>query len=373
MAQNNDVLRIFLNPIAPFMADPDVTDISILRRDHVEVRKRGTGFEPADASWETDEDLMSAAKSISEYMGRRLDKRNPIVDARLPDKSRVNMIVNPCYEYEACIVIRKFPDEQLSLDDLKHFGSIDETGITILETIVRMGKTIMISGGTGSGKTTILNSLCGFIPDTGFVVTIEDAREISISNRLKIPLESKRAMDEEDKEVTLKDLVRTSLRLNPRWVIVGEVRGAEAADLVRAFNTGHAGMGTIHANSAEDALFALESRYLEAGLNITDRAIRGMIARAVNIVVYSEMLPDYSRKLMEIIEVEGLDRSNPNDLYPSYKIRTLYKYEFSHYDEYTKAVGQFHVVEPPSWINKLKMLPNFKMPEFWQEQKVERN
>jgi len=362
---NIDVIRTFLNPIAPFIKNPDATDICILSKDEVFIRERGTGFERVDASWETDEDLMSAAQTIAEYMGRRLDSRDPILDARLPDKSRVNIIIAPCYDKGVCIVIRKFPEQQFSLEDLKLFGSIDQAGVTILEIIIRMKKNVLIAGGTGSGKTTILNSLCAFIPKADVVVTVEDAKEISISNQIWIPFESKRAMDEDDREITLKDLVRTSLRVNPHWIIVGEVRGAEAFNLCRAFTTGHGGMGTIHANSAEDALMALGSLIWEAGAN-TDRAIKEMVARAIHIVVYSGMLPDYSRKLMEIIEVQGLDRSNPNNPDPPYKVRTLYKYEFSHYDENKKAVGQFHVVEPPSWIDKLKLLPDFTMPVFWQ-------
>ena len=360
-----DVLRVFLNPISPFLKDPDVTDISIYGKGNVNIRKRGTGFEPVNASWTTDENLMSAVKTIGEQMGRQISNRDPILDARLPDKSRVSIIVSPCYDPCACIVIRKFPEYQFSLEDLKRFGTIDDNGMTILETIVRMEKNILIAGGTGSGKTTILNSLCAFIPDTDVVVTIEDAREISISNRLCVPLESKRAIDDEDKEITLNDLVRASLRINPRWLVVGEVRGDEASDLIRAFTTGHAGMGTIHANSAEDALMALGSLLWESRRNITARAIKEMVSRAIHIVVYARMLPDYSRKLMEIIEVQGLDRSNPNDSDPPYKIRTLYKYEFEKYDANKKAVGRFCVEEPPSWIDQLKLLPDFRIPEFW--------
>jgi len=181
---NDDVLRVFLNPISPFLKNPDVTDICIYGKDKVYVRKRGTGFERLGASWKTDANLMSAAKTIGEHMGRQISNRDPILDARLPDKSRVNIVVEPCYDRCACIVIRKFPEQQFGLEDLKRFGSIDDAGAAILETIVRMEKNVLIAGGTGSGKTTILNSLCAFIPDTDIVVTVEDAREISISNEL---------------------------------------------------------------------------------------------------------------------------------------------------------------------------------------------
>ena len=347
------------------MDDPDVTDICIYGKDFVCVRRRGEGFRQIAASWQTDDDLLSAAKTISREMGRKLNANEPIMDARLPDKSRVNIIVAPCYDKGTCIVVRKFPEQQFSLNDLVSFGSIDENGQKILEIIVRMEKNILIAGGTGSGKTTLLNSLCGFIPTNDIVVTVEDAREISISNKLWVALESKRSIDAEDKEITLRDLVRTSLRMNPRWVVVGEVRGAEAVDLIRAFNTGHAGMGTIHANTAHDALGALESLIMQSGLDITSLAIKEMVARAIHIVVYAGALADHSRKLLEIIEVEGLDTSRSAN--PSYKTRTLYRFEFDRYGANGKAEGRFLVCEPPSWINRLKLLPDFQMPDFWSE------
>ena len=360
-----DILKITLNPIAGLMDDPEVTDISIYSHEKVYSQRRGKKLERVEnVKWRNETALMTAAKSIARRMGRNLDDQEPILDARLPDKSRVSIITDPCYDQGACISIRKFPEHNFTLSDLARFGSIDDNGIAILEIIVRMRKNILIAGGTGSGKTTLLNSLCGFIPKASPVVTIEDAREISISNELWAAFESKKPKDSADTEVPLSSLVRASLRINPKWVIVGEVRGKEAFDLVRAFNTGHAGMGTIHANSAYDALLALESLLLQSEFN-SPRAAKEMVARAIHVVVYSGELPDYSRKIQEIIEVQGLDYAVSQDN-PPYKTRSLYKYEFSHYDENEKAVGQFLVGEPPSWIGNLKLLPNFKIPDFWQ-------
>lgn len=170
---------------------------------------------------------MTAAKTIGRHMARRLDQREPILDARLPDKSRVNIIIDPCYHQGACIAIGKFPSEQFSWQDVRRFGSIDTAGVAIVESLVRLGKNTLISGGTGSGKTTLLNCLCSFIQSSDIVVTVEDAREISLSNELWVALEAKRALDAEDRDVTLRVLVRTSLRMNPRWIIVGEVRGPD--------------------------------------------------------------------------------------------------------------------------------------------------
>jgi pilus assembly protein CpaF len=307
---------------------------------------------------------MTAAKTIGRQMARRLDSREPILDARLPDKSRVNIIIDPCYHRGACIVIRKFPSNQLTLDELCGFGSVDDAGIAILEAIVRLGKNLLVSGGTGSGKTTLLNCLCSFIPANHVVVTVEDAREISISNELWVALETKHSLGSDDCEVSLRDLIRASLRMNPRWILVGEVRGPEALDLVRAFNTGHCGAGTIHANSPYDALLALEALILQSGLDVPARAVKEMVSRAIHIVIQMGELPDHSRRLMEIAEVQGLDYDRSAS-FPPYKLRTLYQFEFNHYGTDGKAHGQFLVKETPSWLRELQLIPNYQLPDFW--------
>jgi pilus assembly protein CpaF len=322
-----------------------------------------------EASWLSDADLMTAAKTIGRHMARRLDQREPILDARLPDKSRVNIIIDPCYHRGACIAIRKFPSEHFTWQDLRCFGSIDDAGVAIVESVVRLGKNTLISGGTGSGKTTLLNCLCSFIQSSDVVVTVEDAREISLSNELWVALEAKRALDAEDRDVTLRDLVRTSLRMNPRWIIVGEVRGPEALDLVRAFNTGHYGAGTIHANSAYDALLAMETLILQSGLDVSARAVKEMVSRAVHSVIQVSQLPDHSRKVVEIAEVEGLDYERSTG-FPPYKLRSLYQFEFANYGAERLAQGTFRVKERPSWINELKRIPDYQLPGFWSDDRL---
>ncbi|MBN1566807.1 MAG: CpaF family protein [Acidobacteria bacterium] len=362
---DNELLKLSLSPIAPWVDDPEVTDILVYGSRNVHIRRRGGAFESVNACWFSDADLMTAAKTIGRQMARRLDSREPILDARLPDKSRVNIIVEPCYQRGACIVIRKFPENRLSLHDLVRFGSVDSSGSEILEAIVRLGRNLLISGGTGSGKTTLLNALCSFIPAGDVVVTVEDAREISIYNELWVALETKHAVDADDREVTLRDLVRTSLRLNPRWVIVGEVRGPEALDLVRSFNTGHSGAGTIHANSAYDALLALEGLILQSGLDVPARAVKEMVSRAIHVVVQMGELSDHSRRLMEIAEVQGLDYDR-SATFPPYKLRTLYQFEFKHFDADGKTHGKFKVRETPSWVKDLQLIRNYQMPDFWR-------
>ncbi len=363
---DHELLNASLNPIAPWVDDPEVTDILVYGSRNVYIRRRGGGFEGVGAKWRTDDDLMTAAKTIGRHMGRQLNSRAPILDARLPDKSRVNIIIDPCYNRGACISIRKFPKDKFSLDDLVRFGSMDNAGDEILSAIMRLGKNILISGGTGSGKTTLLNGLCAFIPAHDIVVTVEDAREIAISNELWVALETKRALDPDDKEVTLRDLVRTSLRLNPRWIIVGEVRGPEAIELARAFNTGHFGAGTIHANSTYDALLALEALIMQSGSDLQVNSIKVLVSRSIHIVIQMGQLADHSRRLMEIAEVEGLDYDR-SATFPPYKLRKLYQFEFSHFGDDGKSHGHFRVKEKPSWLNELRMIPQYRMPDFWKQ------
>lgn len=363
---DKELLKLSLSPIAPWLDDPEVSDILVYGSRNVYVRRRGSGFERVDASWLSDADLMTAAKTVGRQMARRLDSREPILDARLPDKSRVSIIVDPCYNRGACIAIRKFPEHHFTWQDLLGFDTIDENGVAILEALVRLGKNMMISGGTGSGKTTLLNCLCSFIPANDIVVTVEDAREIALSNELWVALETKRALDTEDRDITLRDLVRTCLRMNPRWIIVGEVRGPEALDLVRAFNTGHCGAGTIHANSGYDSLLALETLILQSGLDIPARGVKEMVSRAIHVVAQMGQLPDHSRRLMEIAEVEGLSYE-PSPTFPSYKLRRLYQFEMTSRSSESKSDGCFTVCETPSWIRELQMLPDYAIPEFWRQ------
>lgn len=363
-ALDTELLKLSLSPIAAWLDDPEVTDILVYGSRHVYVRRRGSGFEGVGAAWLSDADLMTAAKTIGRQMARRLDAGEPILDARLPDKSRVNIIVEPCYNRGACIAIRKFPDEQFTWEQLTGFGSIDQAGVAILEAVLRLGKNILISGGAGTGKTTMLNALCSFIPATDIVVTVEDAREIRLSNELWVALETKRALNGDDREITLRDLVRTSLRMNPRWIVVGEVRGPEALDLVRAFNTGHSGAGTIHANSPFDALLALEGLILQAGLDVPARAVKEMVSRAIHVVLQMRQLPDHSRRLIEIAEVMGLDYGGSAS-FPSYRLRQLYRFEFGGYSADGRAVGAFKVMEMPSWVGELRGIPGYQVPRFW--------
>jgi pilus assembly protein CpaF len=363
---DNELLKVSLGPIRPLLDDSLVTDIMVFDSQRVYARRQGSDFEQVGTSWLSNEDLMTAAKTIGRQMARRLDHQQPILDARLPDRSRVNVIIEPCYAQGVCIVVRKFPVNQLTCEDLVRLDSIDPTGVRIIEAMVRLGRNTLISGSTGAGKTTLLNCLCSFIRNGDVVVTVEDVREISLRKKLWIALESKHAVNADDREISLRELVRTSLRMNPNWLVVGEVRGPEALDLVRAFNTGHYGAGTIHANSAYDSLLALEGLILQSGLDVPGRAIKEMVARAIHVVVHIGKLRDHSRKVLEIAEVRGLDYERSKEL-PPYTLQSLYRFEFSHYDENRKAEGRFAVQNRPSWLNQMHMIPDCDVPDFWTE------
>ena len=360
---NLELLKYLLGPIASHLEDPSVTDLFIYGHQDVYVKRQGTRIQPVAATWHSDADLVLAAESIAEIINRRLDANHPILDSRLPDGSRVNIVIPPCYPQGACISIRIFPKERFGADDLLRFGTVDEEGLAILKSLVALGKNILISGGTGSGKTTLLNVLGGYIPAGEIVVTVEDSREISLPRALWAALESKHALHEDDRAVTLQDLVRNSLRMNPKWVIVGEVRGAEALDLIRAFNTGHAGMSTVHANSAYDALVALENLVLQSGLDIPARAVKELVSRAIQAVVQVGQLPDESRKILEIVEVNGLDYA-ASPTFPPYHTTSLFRFRFDGRDNRGLLSGRFEATGRPSFLDELR-LRDIPIPEVW--------
>jgi pilus assembly protein CpaF len=365
-------LKISLNPIRDLFEDEKITDIFIYGPEKVFVKKSGVAGQQMAKNkkgekikWASKEDLEIATSQIARFMKRKLDKTNPILDARLPDGSRVNIVRDPVFAAGACISIRIFPKQRLNAEKLLHYQSIDKQGLDILKSLVKLGKNILISGGTGTGKTTLLNILCGFISKRDIIVTVEDSREISLEHPFWAALESKHKLHDTDKAVELKDLVINALRMFPKWIILGEVRGIEALHMVRAFNTGHAGMGTIHANSGYDALLALENLILQAGEMRVD-AVRQMVCRAIDIVVQIVRFPDDSRKIVEISEVTGLDHSVTTML-PTYNLNTLYSYKLSGYFN-NKISGTFLTGGKPTFLNDFKYIPNKEIPSSWVEE-----
>jgi pilus assembly protein CpaF len=294
-------------PIEAFLADDSVTEVMVNGFDRIYVERAGV-IEETDAAFVDEEHLGRIIDKIVARVGRRLDEASPMVDARLPDGSRVNAIIAPLSLTGATLTIRKFSRDPYTMDDLIGFGSLTEKAVHFLDSCVRGELNVLISGGTGTGKTTLLNALSASIPESERIVTIEDAAELQLQQRHVIRLESRPPNIEGQGEIRIRELVRNSLRMRPDRIVVGEVRGAETLDMLQAMNTGHEGsLTTIHANSPRDALGRLETLVLMSGLEIPLHAIREQISSALDLVVHITRLVDGSRRISHITEVVGME------------------------------------------------------------------
>ncbi len=296
-----------LGPIEDFLHDESVTEIMCNGADSIFLEKNGKLYK-SERRFLDERYLRSTVERIVMRIGRRIDELSPMVDARLEDGSRVNAVVPPLSPDGCLLTIRKFSKDPLSMQDLIDFGSLNDHMAKLLRLCVEAKLNILISGGTGSGKTTLLNVLSGFVPERERIVTIEDATELQLQQEHVCRLESKPANIEGRGEVTIRDLVRNSLRMRPDRIIVGECRGAEAVDMLQAMNTGHDGsMTTIHANRVEDAVSRLETLVMFAGLELPSKAIKEQIASAINIVIQQNRQLDGTRKITKISELTGME------------------------------------------------------------------
>ena len=291
-------------PITSLLEDENVTEIMVNSPNEVFVEIDGKLYKDDSTSFINNDHIVRIIQKISQKVGRTIDALNPMVDARLKDGSRLNAIIPPLSVNGPVFTIRKFRKDMNNIEDLIRNGTLTPYMARFLEVCVLSRMNILISGGTGSGKTTLLNVLSNFIKDNERIVTIEDAAELSLKQNHVISLETKNTNFEFDKEVTIRDLVRNSLRMRPDRIIVGEVRGKEAFDMMQAMNTGHDGsITTMHANSPIDALNRLETMILMAGMEIPIKAVREYIENAIDIVVHIERLSDGRRKITDISEV----------------------------------------------------------------------
>ena len=321
-------------PIQEYLLDPAVSEVMVNGPNQIIVERAGKLIE-TDRSFDDDAHVMRIIERIVAPLARRVDESSPMVDARLPDGSRVNVVIPPLAIDGPCITIRKFPQDSLSPQDLVNFGTLNEPMCRFIEACVASKLNILVSGGTDSGKTTLLNVLSSFIPESERIVTIEDAAELRLQQRHKIRMESRPANVEGHGQVTIRDLVRNSLRMRPDRIVVGEVRGAEALDMLQAMNTGHEGsLGTLHANSPRDAISRLETMVLMAGMDLPLRAIREQIARALHMIIHLARLRDGSRRIMSINEVQRLE----ND---QVVLQDLFIFERSGFDADGRVVGRF--------------------------------
>jgi pilus assembly protein CpaF len=294
-------------PIEVFLHDPEVTEIMVNNPESIYVERRGKLY-PTDRTFLDEQHLLRIIDKIVGQVGRRVDESVPMVDARLPDGSRVNAIVHPLAINGPMLTIRKFSKEPYTVKDLIAFGTLDERVARLLEGAVRGRLNILISGGTGSGKTTLLNVVSSFIPDNERIITIEDAAELRLGQAHVLRLESRPPNIERRGEISIRDLVRNSLRMRPDRIVVGEVRGPEALDMLQAMNTGHDGsLSTVHSNSPRDALARLETMVLMAGLDLPIRAIREQVTSALDLLVHVARLRDGTRRVVQVSEVQGLE------------------------------------------------------------------
>ena len=335
-----------LGPLEPLLQNESITEIMINGPHQIFIEQKGK-LKLSDVRFYNNEHLMNIIERILTPLGRRVDESSPLVDARLADGSRVNIIIPPLSLVGPAVTIRKFSKKALSIDDLIGFGTLNHDMATFLEACVKARLNILVSGGTGSGKTTTLNVLSSFIPHTDRIVTIEDAAELRLQQEHVVTLESRPANLEGHGAITIRDLVRNALRMRPDRIIVGEVRSGEALDMLQAMNTGHDGsLTTAHANTPRDVLSRLETMVLMAGMELPVRAVRTQVSSAIDLILQQSRIRDGSRKITYITEVQGMEGD-------TIILQDLFRY---YIDEGGKSVGHFESMGLlPQFMDKFQM------------------
>ena len=339
---------IGIGPISPLLRDPDVSEIMVNGAENVFVESRGLQYR-AREKFAGEAHLQAIIQRIVEPIGRHVDAASPMVDARLEDGSRVNVVIPPLALDGSLLTIRKFPEKKLTADDLIKFGSMTRPMAEFLREAVRAKRNILVSGGTGSGKTTLLNIMSFFIPENERIITVEDSAELKLSHENLCRLEARPANTEGQGRVSIRDLVINTLRMRPDRIIVGECRGAEALDMLQAMNTGHDGsMTTCHANNPRDALARLEKMVMVAVYDLPSKAIREQIPSATNIIVQQTRLPDGSRKIVNVSEVTGREGG-------TILMQDIFEFKQKGFDENFHIVG-YHTATGniPRFIDELR-------------------
>jgi pilus assembly protein CpaF len=323
-----------LGPLEPLLADPTISDILVNSHSTIYVERRGK-LEVTSVAFKDDEHLMRVIERIVSSVGRRIDESSPMVDARLRDGSRVNAIIPPLSIDGPVLSIRRFGAEPLRMDSLIENKALTKDIADMLQMCVSARLNVLISGGTGAGKTTLLNALSAFIPEDERIVTIEDSAELQLQQPHVVRLETRPPNIEGRGEVTQRDLVRNALRMRPDRIVIGEVRGGEAIDMLQAMNTGHDGsLTTVHANTPRDALSRLETMIQMTGMRLSDRAMRQQIAAAINLVVQVARLSDGTRRLTAISEITGMEGE-------TITMQEIFQFERTGVDSQGQVIGRF--------------------------------
>ena len=323
-----------LGPLEPLLKDPTISDILVNSHDTIYIERRGR-IEPTNVRFKDDEHLMRVIERIVSSVGRRIDESSPMVDARLQDGSRVNAIIPPLSIDGPVLSIRRFGSDPLRMNMLIENKALTKDIADMLQMVVNARLNVLISGGTGAGKTTLLNALSAFIPENERIVTIEDSAELQLQQPHVVRLETRPPNIEGRGEVTQRDLVRNALRMRPDRIVIGEVRGGEAIDMLQAMNTGHDGsLTTIHANTPRDALARLETMIQMTGMRLSDRAMRQQVASAINLVVQVARLSDGSRRVTSISEITGMEGE-------TITMQEIFMYERTGVDKEGLVIGRF--------------------------------
>lgn len=343
-------VQAFLKPILHFLKDDSVTEIMINGYDTIFVERAGM-VEKVDVKFDDEGALMAAVRNISQFVGRPISEDHPFLDARLPDGSRIHAVVAPIAKCGTTVAIRKFSKTKLEMKDLIAKGALNADAARFLDVCLYLKKNIIVSGGTGSGKTTLLNILASRCQPNQRILVLEDSSELKIYNNHVVYMEARPADEYGKGLVTLKDLVKSSLRMRPDRVIVGEVRGGEAMDLISSMNTGHSGsMGTVHSNNPKECMTRLETLALMTDTQVPVQAVRAQVASAINVVVQLSRMQDGSRKITHISESLGMDAQ------ANYMTRDIYLFEQSGRDKDGKVLGA--------------LLPTGQLPSFMREIEV---
>ncbi|MCK4508249.1 MAG: CpaF family protein [Desulfuromonadales bacterium] len=345
-----------LGPLEPFFKDPTVSDVLVNTYKDIYVERFGL-IEKTKSRFIDETHLRNIIDRIISRVGRRIDESSPMVDARLPDGSRVNVIIPPLAIDGAMLSIRRFAVVPLKMDDLVNYKTLTPEIAQLLAGCVKAKLNIMISGGTGAGKTTLLNILSANIPGNERIITIEDSAELQLQQAHVIRLETRRPSIEGTGQVTSRDLVRNSLRMRPDRIVVGEVRGAEAFDMLQAMNTGHEGsITTIHSNSPRDSLTRLESMILMTGVNLPESAMRFMVSSALDLVIQSSRMTDGSRKITSVAEIVGMEGK-------VITLQEIFVFERQGIDKDGKVIGQHRATGiRPKFTDRLEMA-GIEVPE----------